>query len=189
VSNNLIARNYIYSIGATTSHRGIAVANGSNNQVIYNVIAVGTGDGIEVGVDGLNTSIYNNTVYGNAGPGLDILATNDGGNIARNNIFYANSTPIVDARGDLLASHNLSTNPSFVDAAAGDFTLQESSAARDAGMLISGLTVDFLGNPVPQGATTDIGAFESSFPSRAGGNRLQRGNVYAGRLVGRRNVY
>jgi hypothetical protein len=56
--------------------------------------------------------------------------------------------------------HNLTTNPSFVDAANKNFALQSGSPGIDAGQTISEVTVDFAGAPRPQGSTYDIGAYE-----------------------------
>lgn len=54
---------------------------------------------------------------------------------------------------------SLSSSPAWVAPAAGDFHLQAGSPAIDAGASL-GATVDFDGNPAPQGAATDIGPFE-----------------------------
>jgi len=54
-------------------------------------------------------------------------------------------------------------DPKFVNTGAGNFTLQATSPARNAGAPV-GLTIDFAGNPVPKGAP-DIGAFQHSKPA------------------------
>jgi hypothetical protein len=51
-------------------------------------------------------------------------------------------------------------NPQFANAAHGDFHLQSTSPAIDAGMGITAVTVDIDGTPRPQRKNHDIGAFE-----------------------------
>lgn len=56
-------------------------------------------------------------------------------------------------------AHSTTSNPLWVNPAGLDFHLQSASPAIDAGANV-GLTEDFEGNPVPQGAAPDIGAYE-----------------------------
>lgn len=56
-------------------------------------------------------------------------------------------------------SHSISLDPLFVDAAAGDFTLQKTSPCVDAGVDV-GLVSDYAGNPTPALSGYDIGPFE-----------------------------
>ena len=58
-----------------------------------------------------------------------------------------------------LEANSLVGDPLFADAARLDFRLTAPSPCRDAGM-DAGVTRDFVGMPVPQGARPDIGAFE-----------------------------
>jgi parallel beta-helix repeat protein len=56
-------------------------------------------------------------------------------------------------------SNNIASDPKFIDAANADFHLQSNSLCIDAGVDV-GLSLDFEGNPVPQGNAPDIGAYE-----------------------------
>jgi hypothetical protein len=57
-------------------------------------------------------------------------------------------------------SHDLVSNPEFVNPENGNFHLQSYSPAIDAGTTLSDVTIDFEGTPRPQGAGYDIGAYE-----------------------------
>jgi parallel beta-helix repeat protein len=61
---------------------------------------------------------------------------------------------------------SLAADPMFASAGAGDFQLQAGSPCVDAGASL-GLTADYEGDQVPQGAAPDIGAFEGSGTSPA----------------------
>lgn len=56
-------------------------------------------------------------------------------------------------------ANSLSSSPMWVAPASGNFQLQSGSPAIDAGAPL-GATIDFDGNPAPQGAATDIGPLE-----------------------------
>jgi len=58
--------------------------------------------------------------------------------------------------------NSLGVNPLFIDPQNGNFHLQPNSPAIDNGTFV-GLTLDFEGNPIPQGSAPDIGAYE--YPS------------------------
>ena len=109
------------------------------------------------------------TIYGNYGDGL-AFQYYDGTAppIAENNISFGNyGNQILDAgslTGTTLValSHNLTTNPSFVNASATgpDLHLQVGSAAINTGMTINAVTTDFDGIARPQGPAYSIGAYE-----------------------------
>jgi parallel beta-helix repeat protein len=112
-------------------------------------------------VDGL---IANNTLYGNARWGIWL---NNSGNTVRNNIAYQNSSTNIQNDSTNTLSHNLTNEPLFVNAAAGDFHLQARSPAIDTGMAVSEVTTDFDKAPRPQGAGVDIGACEYTSSPRS----------------------
>ncbi len=125
----------------------------------------------------INTSgtstISNCILWQNTGPGGMTVAnqlTNSGGSTA---VSYS------ILQGGFTGSGNLNADPSFVDAAARDFSLRNTSVAIDAGSnstVPAGTTVDQAGNPrfidLPSVADTgvgsapivDIGAYEAQLP-------------------------
>lgn len=80
--------------------------------------------------------------------------------IVRNNISYFSGSQNIDKNCNQV-SHNLTTDPSFMNPAEGDFRLRSGSAAIDAGEVLDLVTNDFAGVRRPQGAGYDIGAYEA----------------------------
>lgn len=103
--------------------------------------------------------IYNNTFYDLKNPNATaVLIEPDmgGPHLVTNNIAYLAARGIIGG----VQSKNLTTNPSFTNPAAGDFSLQSRSPAIDAGEILDIVTSDFRGVRRPQGASHDIGAIE-----------------------------
>jgi hypothetical protein len=183
ITNLVIRNNKLHhnNILETSNVEGILVFEGAGTPIsgvqIYNNLVymnginqpeAGISGGIRVsnGPDG--TKIWNNTIYGNKNWGINVQAgTNPPTNtVIQNNIVYANTSgQIVNAGIGSVIDHNVTTNPNLVNAAAFDFTLQTSSPAIDAGVLLSQVAKDFKSNPRPQGFTHDIGAYEGSSAS------------------------
>jgi hypothetical protein len=67
---------------------------------------------------------------------------------------YTCSSPLPDGTG------NLSADPLFVDAPAGNFRLRDGSPCIEAGVSLEGLTVDLDGRPRVLGTVPDLGAYE-----------------------------
>jgi hypothetical protein len=85
----------------------------------------------------------------------------------RNTILFGYDVPIDATLGGAsdVSSNNLTTDPTFTNAGAGDYTVGGGSAAEDAGANLSAdasfaVTDDIAGTARPQGAAYDIGAFE-----------------------------
>jgi hypothetical protein len=78
----------------------------------------------------------------------------------KNNILYQNRGTIQDLGSGTNQSHNLVTDPKFIDPSANNFHLQPNSPAIDAGITIPEVTTDFDGITRPQGNAYDIGAYE-----------------------------
>ncbi len=62
--------------------------------------------------------------------------------------------------GETYGSDYVQGNPAFVDAGNGNLHLRQTSPAIDGGSADKAPDIDFDGNPRPQGAGYDIGAFE-----------------------------
>src|SRR5439155_23520624 len=108
------------------------------NQAYYNLV-VNNQNGINFEHD--NNLIYNNTIYGN-GIGFGgvccyeaIRGVSGANNVIKNNIVFGNQINSINTAGSagVVSSNNLLTDPSFVNAATNNFTLQAGSAAINAG--------------------------------------------------------
>ncbi len=115
-------------------------------------------EGNGIYIDGSNIKVYNNTVYNNGYMG--IWCQSSSGQY-KNNISYGNGEQDLYNSGGCSTGTNLTSNPSFVNAAAGNFRLQSGSPAINAGTNLSpDVTTDRDGVPRPQNVTYDIGAYE-----------------------------
>ncbi|MBB3838358.1 hypothetical protein FHS57_002363 [Runella defluvii] len=129
----------------TATTAGAGISNGGATDMVRVVNCTFYGN---VGTTTINnqrsaTSISNSIIWGN------------GGGVSGGTITYSN------VQG---GSGNISSDPLFVNAAGGDFRLQQCSPAIDAGTNTNAPTTDFEGNARPFNATgvsnADIGAFE-----------------------------
>ncbi|HKZ86738.1 MAG TPA: choice-of-anchor Q domain-containing protein [Anaerolineae bacterium] len=122
-------------------------------QVVNNTI-VGCFQGIYVPV-GASPPISNNLFYSNttaiAGEGTPLLDYNG---------FWMNDTPFNVPTGTLTGTHNVFSNPLFVDPAAGDYHLQIGSPMIDRGTSAGAPSTDYDGQARPTGEGVDIGADE-----------------------------
>jgi hypothetical protein len=168
-SNNVVRNARIFRNNLNTSASpligngggGIVLANGTNN-VIYNSVLYGNGaTNIQINGTCLQCGVYNNTEFGGY-TGLQIVDRFATGTIVRNNIFFGNvGQAISDSGTGSIFSNNLTSDPRFTNSAIGDFTLQSSSSAIDAGANVSSvLGTDFRGASRPAGSAFDIGAYE-----------------------------
>jgi len=162
--NNVIRNSVIHDTTRTVtgfSMTGLLV-DGDNTQVYNNVIygmrnANGESDGILV-YYGSNTAIYNNTIYDNQTYGINLY--NATGTIVKNNISYKHTADFVNNGTSTISSNNLfGVNPLFVGPA--DFRLQPASPAKDTGAAISTVGTDIIGVARPQSVAYDIGAYEA----------------------------
>lgn len=165
-SNNIIERNRIHHVGLNGFEAyGVTVTYGSNNIVRNNLVYSNPG-----GIQGYSytsgTKFYHNTLYGNGVYGAFNFQFYDAGAAVERNLLWNNYVNYVD-NGTTNSpgtppsfSGNVTTNPGFTNAAAGDFTIAGGSSAVDTGSCASGVSVDFIGTPRPQGASCDAGAYE-----------------------------
>lgn len=155
-------RNVVRGNRVHDNRSGIIVGSGNSNVVYNNLVYSNTAD-YALGVGFFNpdgTLVYNNTVYSNVGDGIQIRSGSTNTTV-RNNISYLNSVNINNlAGGQTTLSNNPTTNPSFVNPAAGDFHLSVGSAAINAGVTITAVPNDYDGNLRPQGSAYDVGAYE-----------------------------
>jgi parallel beta-helix repeat protein len=160
-ARHIIRNNKLHHCGSMQASSGTAIMKGADHQFYNNIIYAASGHGVII-LSGNNQQIYNNTVYGGRQTGIYVqnAATNT---TVKNNISYGNATTqILDEGTGTILSKNLTSDPRFINASSLDFNLQTSSPAIDAGEFLSLVTMDVRKTPRPQGATHDIGAFEST---------------------------
>lgn len=174
-ADNIVERSTIHNNGTIGNGAGIIFAGTPRPIIRNNLIYANPSDGIQAlsgtgDVD--DAKIFNNTITGNGGKAVNITDANSSGDAVTNNIVYGNTGGDISLSGTgHTQTTNLTTDPSFTNAAGADFTLQSGSAARDTGTNLSGdgVTTDYLGTSRPQNGVFDIGAYEYLVASRAAG--------------------
>lgn len=156
-SNTDCRYNRIWDNGFSGRGSGIVFA-GDNNIAANNLIWDNEEAGVQI-LSGNDNEVYHNTCYSNDTDwGVRIDAGS--GCIVRNNILYLNSSgTILDNGTSTVQSNNTTTNPTFTDAGADDFTISAGSSAENQGFnLLGTVDDDFVGNS--RAATPDNGAYE-----------------------------
>ncbi|GAA3398360.1 right-handed parallel beta-helix repeat-containing protein [Cryptosporangium minutisporangium] len=147
--------------GPTKSGIGLAVESGGsarNVRIFNNLLHGNPGGGIDFWVGTYSdVAIYNNTIYRNGRAAIRLNTGSVTKSVATNNIIYGN--PLYDVPG-ITMSNNLTSDPEFVDLAAGDVRLKESSPAIDAATPGRAPAFDLTGAARPVGAGPDLGAYE-----------------------------
>ncbi|MGE0826102.1 MAG: right-handed parallel beta-helix repeat-containing protein [Candidatus Binatia bacterium] len=160
VNNNIVRSNVTRDNGFSSCCTAGILAGSGNDNLVYNNISYRNKYGITIGYNNAtNTKIYNNTVYNNLEYGIRIRTTSVDA-IIKNNIVYRNATPIYDLGTNTTLSHNLTSDPQFVDAETLNFLLQPGSPAIDSGEVLKDVTVDFRGVSRAAGTGPDVGAYE-----------------------------
>lgn len=163
VRYNRSYNNGVEKSGTTSNASGILIGTGNSN-IAYNNVVYGNPIGMRIGFSGAGNALYNNTIYKNDTSGGNIgvyLSAGPTGSIVRNNIIYSQATPINDAQSGATKDHNLTTDPTFVNAGTFDLHIQTTSAAKDVGATLSPtVTDDYDGVLRPQGSAYDEGAYE-----------------------------
>ena len=170
IINNLIYDSQvgISSTSLTTACNGVSVTNRIVGNVIHSIL----GHGLQGWGSGKVTQVVNNTFYGIGGTGID-LTNATAGSVVENNIFNNVSGSDIVVTGSVSQRNNLAdgTTPLFLNAASGDFRLQPSSPAVNAGVqsdVYAGfqsvygvsIAVDRDAHPRPASDAWDIGADE-----------------------------
>jgi parallel beta-helix repeat protein len=164
----------IYGNVVTNSLHGIVVASErrgtvSNIAIYNNLFYNNNHHGIWVThyLDGgpmTNIRIVNNTIYNNVKRGIVVSNPEATGLLVRNNIVLNNGESQIYVDPEIppvTVDHNLTEGDStFMNPQRGDFRLQPTSLAVDAGTHSDAPTVDFAGNGRPHGRAHDQGAFE-----------------------------
>jgi uncharacterized repeat protein (TIGR01451 family) len=158
-TNNLVVNNWGGGIEAISFTVSAAIIN---NTVVgsRNAISGAAGTGIVVSFDltpalPITTTIVNNIVLSNSACGLDLL--NAPVIFSHHNDVSGNGTNYCNAAD---SSGNLSVNPLFVNAGAGDYHLSAASTLIDAGSNAEAPPIDKDGVSRPQGPAVEIGAYE-----------------------------
>ena len=179
-------------INGGSSILGAVVAYDSNYINLLNNIVVDSGKGANFqGTD--NVKIYNNTFYNNSSAAVTIGNTaitsveiknniasecsfacylsessgNTGAILADNNLYFNSTWPSLEFNQMTDGGNNISEqDPLFVNAGGGDFSLESTSPAIDAGddSVLGVVPTDISGAVRPQGAGIDIGAYEDDAP-------------------------
>lgn len=161
IKNNTCYKNNLDTLSQASWRDELSNAYGSHNRWANNIgYVVGTT------VAGQTRRAIGDRDDGNAYPQGRNVDT-----IWANNLTYDETTPastsfimsLTRADATLTEPPNLfAENPQFTNAGAFDFTLQNSSPAKDAGTAIYGLaTSDLAGNPRVFGSAVDIGCYEN----------------------------
>ncbi|MEK4351462.1 right-handed parallel beta-helix repeat-containing protein [Paenibacillus sp. FSL R5-0475] len=151
--NTEIHHNFIHDNKAAAANSGIYLDNYTNNFILHHNV-VWNNEGIRLNTPSNYNLVYNNTVWSNTSPvGAwgDVFAQDMYGDKIYNNIIKG-----VDTVTAANAEHgfNLTSSPGFVDEANANYRLLTTSAAKDSGKVIPGITDGYTGN------APDIGAYE-----------------------------
>ena len=157
VSNNVIANNQ-----ANTSGAALYIEE-SSPQLLHNTVVCNTGgdgSGIYVTDDGWehSTVALTNTILVSHAVGIHVTA----GNTATMEATLWGSgawANVTDTVGTVISSTNVTGDPAFVDPEVGNYHINSTSAAIDAGVN-AGVSVDVDGESRPAGTGYDIGADE-----------------------------
>jgi len=171
VENNLVDNVSGYGIHLWHDANHVNIVNNTVFNNHSGGILVGGGDfHTTAGPDDYDV-VANNIVYANANSGIAEWGSTGTHNVYTHNLSYGN----VGLRGNwYLKNGNTHTNdvsagPQFVNynpTGVGDYHLSSGSPAIDAGTATNAPLTDLDGNPRPQGARHDIGAYEFVSSSR-----------------------
>lgn len=153
--NNIVRGNIFRFNGTCEPAAGVVLSSGNNIQFYGNFVYGNTSHGVSVSQNSpVGTLIYNNTIYNNDGSAINIISGVN--TVIRNNIMRNNNATVTDTGSGTIQSNTLTSDPLFVNAAAGDLCVLTGSPAINAGVatIASGVT------RVYNGSAPDIGACE-----------------------------
>ena len=155
--------NMAYNNLAYGNFAGFCILHRTTNARLFNNISYENEFyGIYVGIDSTDkTRVENNTVFQNKGYGIFVGDGAQNTSIL-NNISYQNSEENIKLQKQIgsVTSHNLTSDPLFINAAQKDFQLKPGSPAIDKGEKLNFISDDMVGTARPQGSGYDIGAYE-----------------------------
>jgi len=162
--NMTIINNIFYNMNRGFS---IQIADGASNWLVANnTFAFGNANG-EAGQimfwnTNSNITVRNNIFYNPNGSAMTRFAATISGSAFDHNLVYGVSTLISDPTGFTIGTNQIGVDPLFVNASTApyDFHLQPGSPGIDAGVNLSAVLSDLDGVTRPQGASTDVGAYE-----------------------------
>lgn len=150
-----------YEFGAAAQRSYAAIDKGDGTLVINPVISQAIG-GIQL--QGPNASVLHATIVGTAQEGVAVEATATGATVANCLLRQNAGGNLRDSAPATVKPTNLTDDaidPLFMGAT--DFRLSPGSPAIDAGTTLAAVTSDVVGVIRPQGARSDIGAYESTY--------------------------
>lgn len=199
ITSCLIYNNLIYDceqtgikIGATTTTSGADV---SGVKIWNNTIATNWTDGIAIGASGSRTitiaEMKNNVVVSNGNYDVELsgtvtLSACDYNLYSRKsgNGWYSGGAGKSWAQWQALGydAHGMNADPALVGG--GNYALQATSPAKDAGVTIASFSTDILGTSRPQGSAWDIGAYEYNAQEGGGTNATPAHHTFGNGRVG-----
>jgi uncharacterized repeat protein (TIGR01451 family) len=161
IQNNILENNSCRGLNLTLP--------AGSTPVILNNTFIGNDVGIRIDRrNTLITQVYRNNIIVQNGIGLEVeFGTETENPIWENNLVFGNAIDYEVINDQSWVNGNISSDPLFVDAAAGNYLLQTGSPAIDTGSSVGAPTVDFDGMTRPldgDGDTVpefDMGAFEA----------------------------
>jgi hypothetical protein len=164
-ANNTVTNNIVSGVAAVGIQQwhGATASTIVNNTTFHNKMGIllGQGDAGTTSRGSQNNYVANNIVYDNTTYGIV-----EGGRVGSNNVYVNNlvSSSGVNWRVKGAVSGSISANPLFVNYQAngsGNYRVHSSSPAIDRGTAALAPTTDISLVARPEGAATDIGAYES----------------------------